>query len=91
MSADVLKHCPEELCQEQAWAKGEVERKIGAGAGLIFSGSGFYLTDYKNSGATVPRGSEKSSSTPASSGDSASSTSTSAPSSSAAPSASADS
>ena len=27
--------------------KGKVERLIGAGAGLIFKGSGFYETDYK--------------------------------------------
>ncbi len=27
---------------------GKVERLIGAGAGLIFKGSGFYITDYKN-------------------------------------------
>lgn len=26
---------------------GRVERLIGAGAGLIFKGSGFYITDYK--------------------------------------------
>jgi putative FmdB family regulatory protein len=28
--------------------KGPVKRLIGAGAGLIFKGSGFYITDYKN-------------------------------------------
>ena len=28
---------------------GKVERLIGAGAGTIFKGSGFYQTDYKNS------------------------------------------
>ena len=27
--------------------RGKVERLIGAGAGLIFKGSGFYATDYK--------------------------------------------
>ena len=26
---------------------GKVERQIGAGAGLIFKGTGFYITDYK--------------------------------------------
>jgi putative FmdB family regulatory protein len=26
---------------------GEVHRKIGTGAGLMFKGSGFYVTDYK--------------------------------------------
>ena len=29
---------------------GKVERQIGAGSGLIFKGSGFYITDYKNKG-----------------------------------------
>ncbi len=28
--------------------KGKVRRKIGGGAGLIFKGTGFYQTDYKN-------------------------------------------
>ena len=27
---------------------GKAERQISAGAGLIFKGSGFYITDYKN-------------------------------------------
>ena len=27
---------------------GEMKRLIGTGAGLIFKGSGFYITDYKN-------------------------------------------
>lgn len=29
---------------------GEVKRLIGSGAGLIFKGSGFYITDYKKNG-----------------------------------------
>ena len=39
MTEDPLKTCPE--------CGGEVERLIGAGAGLIFKGSGFYITDYR--------------------------------------------
>ncbi|HTL70246.1 MAG TPA: FmdB family zinc ribbon protein [Candidatus Eisenbacteria bacterium] len=31
---------------------GKVERLIGAGAGLIFKGSGFYITDYKKPSAS---------------------------------------
>lgn len=27
---------------------GQVERKISGGTGLLFKGSGFYITDYKN-------------------------------------------
>jgi putative FmdB family regulatory protein len=37
------KKCPE--CK-----KNKAERKIGAGAGLIFRGSGFYITDYRSDG-----------------------------------------
>jgi len=32
--------------------KGKVQRKIGGGAGLIFKGSGFYITDYKKSSSS---------------------------------------
>lgn len=32
------------------WGKGDVKRLIGAGAGLIFKGSGFYITDYRSEG-----------------------------------------
>ena len=39
-----LDTCP--ACQQRA-----VKRKIGGGAGLIFKGSGFYITDYKKPGA----------------------------------------
>ena len=28
--------------------RGKIERKIGSGAGIIFKGSGFYITDYRN-------------------------------------------
>ncbi|MBN2415006.1 zinc ribbon domain-containing protein [bacterium] len=40
MTDEPLQQCPE--------CGGEVKRLIGAGAGLIFKGSGFYITDYKN-------------------------------------------
>ena len=30
------------------WGKGKVKKLIGAGAGLIFKGSGFYITDYRS-------------------------------------------
>jgi predicted nucleic acid-binding Zn ribbon protein len=51
MSAAALTKCPEDICTQQVKGSGDVERKIGAGAGLIFNGTGFYLTDYKNSGS----------------------------------------
>lgn len=41
ITAEPVKECPE--------CGGEVRRLIGAGAGLIFRGSGFYITDYRSS------------------------------------------
>ena len=32
------------------WGKGKVTRLLGGGAGLIFKGSGFYITDYRSEG-----------------------------------------
>jgi putative FmdB family regulatory protein len=43
-----LATCPKELCGMKRWGKGKVKKKIGAGAGLIFKGSGFYITDYRS-------------------------------------------
>jgi len=40
--------CPREFCGQKKWGKGKVKRVIGAGAGLIFKGSGFYITDYRS-------------------------------------------
>jgi putative FmdB family regulatory protein len=40
--------CPKELCARKKWGRGKVKKKIGAGAGLIFKGSGFYATDYRS-------------------------------------------
>lgn len=36
---------PKKRCPK---CRGKIERKIGAGAGLIFKGSGFYITDYRS-------------------------------------------
>ena len=48
ISAAPLAVCPKELCARKRWGKGKVKRTIGAGAGLIFKGSGFYITDYRS-------------------------------------------
>ncbi len=53
MSAEPLKKCP-------ACKKSKLERLIGAGAGVIFKGSGFYQTDYKNAGSPSSSGSGES-------------------------------
>jgi predicted nucleic acid-binding Zn ribbon protein len=48
MSAKPLDICPEDQCPQKKWGKGHVKRTISGGAGLIFKGSGFYITDYRS-------------------------------------------
>jgi putative FmdB family regulatory protein len=50
MAAPSLKVCPKDDCGLKKWGRGAVAKKIGAGAGLIFKGSGFYITDYRSEG-----------------------------------------
>ena len=54
ITAEPIKTCPR--------CGGEVRKLISGGAGLMFKGSGFYITDYKNKqGSPTPKsGSEKS-------------------------------
>ena len=49
MKDEPLKKCPK--CK-----KAGLKRLVGGGAGLIFKGSGFYITDYKNKGAAKKEG-----------------------------------
>src|SRR5579859_5737374 len=62
-----LTACPKELCGLKKWGKGKVKRAIGAGAGLIFKGSGFYITDYRSENY---KAGAKKDAAPSSSGDS---------------------
>ncbi|TGM61880.1 FmdB family zinc ribbon protein [Leptospira adleri] len=55
MKDDPIRDCP--LCGK----KGEVERMISNGSGIIFKGTGFYVTDYKKSGSGESSGSTTSS------------------------------
>jgi putative FmdB family regulatory protein len=50
MSSEPLTLCPEDQCEQEEKSKGEVFRKISGGSGLVFNGSGFYLTDYVKKG-----------------------------------------
>lgn len=45
-----LTTCPKDLCRQKTWGKGKIKRQVGTGAGLIFKGSGFYITDYRSEG-----------------------------------------
>ena len=70
MKDDALKTCPKDKCRMRTWGKGKVRRLLGTGAGLIFKGSGFYITDYrsenyKQSAKKESSGGEKKESKPA--------------------------
>ncbi|MBN1339450.1 MAG: FmdB family transcriptional regulator [Bacteroidales bacterium] len=52
MTEPSLKTCPE--------CAGKVKRLISGGSGLIFKGSGFYITDYKKSNSSTDGGSQTS-------------------------------
>jgi putative FmdB family regulatory protein len=52
MKDDALQVCPQQQCRMETWGQGKVKRLVGAGAGLIFKGSGFYVTDYRSQSYT---------------------------------------
>jgi putative FmdB family regulatory protein len=58
MRDEPLKKCPK--CHKAA-----LKRLIGGGAGLIFKGSGFYITDYKNKGMAKAASAESGAAAPA--------------------------
>ena len=64
MKDEPLKKC--------VYCKGKVERLIGAGSGLIFKGSGFYVTDYKKAKAPAAETKKETPSPPPARGGSAS-------------------
>ena len=65
MRDQALTVCPKALCGMKRWGKGKVKKKIGAGAGLIFKGSGFYITDYRSENYKESAKKESSAATPA--------------------------
>jgi putative FmdB family regulatory protein len=50
IKADALTTCPQEKCPQKKWGRGRVKKQINAGAGLLFKGTGFYITDYRSEG-----------------------------------------
>ena len=66
---DRFQSITEDPIQECPKCSGQTKRLIGAGAGLIFKGSGFYTTDYRSEGYKESAKKDKDSSS-SSSGDS---------------------
>ncbi|MEK7780131.1 MAG: FmdB family zinc ribbon protein [Verrucomicrobiota bacterium] len=62
-----LTKCELPVGRQKKKCGGRVQRQIGAGAGLIFKGSGFYITDYRSEGYKQAAKKDIESSKPASS------------------------
>ena len=58
MSDSPLIKCPESVCEHEEKGEGDVHRIISKNIGLVFNGSGFYQTDYKNTHAAPPTASK---------------------------------
>ncbi len=65
MADKALTVCPEDRCAKKKWGRGKVTKKISAGAGLIFKGTGFYITDYRSDSYKEAAKKDSSASTPA--------------------------
>lgn len=48
-----LTECPEEICRKHNHGKAAVSRVISKSIGLVFKGTGFYLTDYKKNNSSA--------------------------------------
>ena len=70
MADKPLTTCPKDVCPKKKWGKGKVKKKISAGAGLIFKGSGFYITDYRSESYKDAAKKDASASSPSTSSDS---------------------
>lgn len=64
ISAQPLTICPEDSCGRKRWGKGKVRRAISAGGGLLFKGTGFYITDYRSDSYKQAAKSDSASSAP---------------------------
>src|SRR4051812_35532529 len=67
MRDSAFTECPKEKCQQKRWGHGKVKRLFGTGAGIIFKGSGFYVTDYRSN--AYKEAAKKESPAPSGSGD----------------------
>lgn len=55
ITENALEHCPAEICEQEVKGNGKVERLISKNIGLVFKGSGFYLTDYVHKNNSSPK------------------------------------
>ena len=69
IAAQEVTQCPEDVCGQKKWGRGAVKRKMSGGAGLLFKGSGFYITDYRSEGYKSAAKKDSESSKPAASSD----------------------
>ena len=72
MADKPLTDCP--ACLRKKRGRGLVKRKMSGGAGLIFKGSGFYITDYRSEGYKQAAKKDSDSAKPAATTDSKAST-----------------
>lgn len=65
IKSEPLTVCPDEICHQHKHGQSEVERIFSANVGLVFKGSGFYLTDYtkKNTSSSTEASKHNGSST----------------------------
>lgn len=54
-----LTKCPSEICENEHKGEGVLFRKISKNIGLVFNGSGFYITDYVHKHSDFNNGSSK--------------------------------
>ena len=66
MTENALTTCRKDVCRMNKWGKGKVKKLISAGAGMIFKGSGFYITDYRSESYKEAAKKESSAAAPAS-------------------------
>lgn len=56
IKSEPLTHCPEEICHLHKHKPGAVQKVFSANVGLVFKGSGFYLTDYSKKNSSGSNG-----------------------------------
>jgi putative FmdB family regulatory protein len=63
MADDALSSCPTNICESETKGLGQVQRIMSKNIGLVFKGTGFYLTDYTKKGSDKSESSNSSQTT----------------------------